>query len=181
MAPRTVFPRAGSHGLDPTDWIPHWSGVTWEPEVVVRDLQQACGDSPFAMMCIASDGVWDHWTFEEAMAQLKPHTAGGRLTPPTKATVTPPSSRHPPAILPPSAWPQSPPSTATLNRPQPRPPIHSHHPPQPCNLPCTPAPSPVARQVAEFFETTRYKGEEAFGDGADNLTGVVVCLPNPAM
>ena len=25
----------------------------------------------------------------------------------------------------------------------------------------------------DFFEETRAKGEEAFGDGADNLTGIV--------
>lgn len=46
-------------------------GVTWEPEIVVHDLAEMLGAAPFGMMCIASDGVWDHWTFEEAMDQLR--------------------------------------------------------------------------------------------------------------
>ena len=39
---------------------------------------------------------------------------------------------------------------------------------------------PNSTLVADFFENTRAKGEEAFGDHADNLTGVVVAIPNPA-
>ena len=35
-------------------------------------------------------------------------------------------------------------------------------------------------QVMAFFEQTRLKGEEAFGDGADNLTGIVAILPKLA-
>ena len=38
---------------------------------------------------------------------------------------------------------------------------------------------PDSALVADFFENTRSKGEEAFGDHADNLTGVVVAIPNP--
>ena len=52
-------------------------GVTWEPEVVVHDLATYLGDAPLGMMCIASDGIWDHWTFDEAMEQLKPVRAVG--------------------------------------------------------------------------------------------------------
>ena len=41
------------------------------------------------------------------------------------------------------------------------------------------APLTTAERVADFFEETRAKGEEAFGDGADNLTGIVAVLPAP--
>ena len=34
-------------------------------------------------------------------------------------------------------------------------------------------------RVMSFFEETRAKGEEAFGDGADNLTGIVAVFPAP--
>ena len=41
---------------------------------------------------------------------------------------------------------------------------------------------PTTRQrVLDFFEETRAKGEEAFGDGADNLTGIVAILPHPKL
>ena len=32
----------------------------------------------------------------------------------------------------------------------------------------------------DFFEETRAKGEEAFGEGADNLTGVVAVFHHPS-
>ena len=41
-------------------------------------------------------------------------------------------------------------------------------------------PTTMAAQVLDFFERTRFKGEEAFGDGADNLTGIVAVFPKPA-
>ena len=92
-------------------------GVTWEPEVVVHDIATYCAGAPLAMINISSDGVWDHWTFEDAMAEVAPRGA-----------------------------------------------------------------EPPSRQaVLDFFEATRYKGEEAFGDHADNLTGVIIALPNPAL
>ena len=91
-------------------------GVTWEPEVIVKQLGADLGSSPYGVLCLASDGVWDHWRFEDAMEAL---CVGG----------TPPDERR----------------------------------------------------VYNFCETTRRKGYEAFGDGADNLTSVVVVLPNPDM
>jgi len=96
-------------------------GVTWEPEVVVHDLKEYLGDAPLGVMCIASDGVWDHWTFDQAMEELRPQPGADGLQPPGSA------------------------------------------------------------MVHDFFENTRIKGEEAFGNSADNLTGVVVCIPNPAV
>ena len=84
----------------------------------MHDLATYLDGAPLGVMCIASDGVWDHWTFDEAMAELRE---------------------------------------------------------------ADPAAPPTSSRVAEFFENTRFKGEEAFGDQADNLTGVVVCLPNPAV
>jgi len=44
-----------------------------------------------------------------------------------------------------------------------------------------PADAPLIdrQRVLDFFEETRAKGEEAFGDGADNLTGIVALFPRP--
>ena len=47
-------------------------GVTWRPEVVVRDLSDALGDAEAAVLCVATDGVWDLWAFDEAMAEVAP-------------------------------------------------------------------------------------------------------------
>ena len=41
------------------------------------------------------------------------------------------------------------------------------------------APATNEQRVMAFFEGTRLKGEETFGDGADNLTGIVAVFPNP--
>ena len=41
------------------------------------------------------------------------------------------------------------------------------------------APLTSKKRVEEFFELTRAKGEDAFGDGADNLTGIVAIFPAP--
>ena len=98
-------------------------GVTWQPEVVVTDIAEECAASGATAACliIASDGVWDHWQFDESMAEL-------------------------------------------------------------CDLEGAAAGQPLTTRarVMEFFETTRAKGEEAFGDGADNLTGIVAILPGIA-
>ena len=56
------------------DFYHQMYGVTWEPEVVVHDLATFCNGAPEAVLCIASDGVWDHWRFEEAIEAL---TVGG--------------------------------------------------------------------------------------------------------
>eukprot|EP00965_Chrysotila_dentata_P037172 1236664-Pleurochrysis_carterae.AAC.1 len=45
-------------------------GVTWEPEVVVKDVRSLMRPKGFAVLCIATDGVWDVWTFEDAMERL---------------------------------------------------------------------------------------------------------------
>lgn len=48
-------------------------GVTHVPEVVVLDLKELQPAEPGAGGCVlllASDGVWDHWTFEAAMERL---------------------------------------------------------------------------------------------------------------
>jgi len=95
-------------------------GLSWRPQVVVRDVSEACGAAPFAVLLVASDGVWDHWTFEAAMAELMPTAdANGHHSPPDKAA------------------------------------------------------------AMAFFEKTRANGAASFGDQADNLTGVVLCVPRP--
>ena len=93
-------------------------GVTWRPEVVVRPLAEALGGAESAVLCVATDGVWDLWSFEEAMGELCTALALG---------------------------------------------------------------DGAAReeQVRRFFEESRAKGEKAFGDRADNLTGVVALLSRP--
>jgi len=98
------------------DFYHQFYGVSWEPEVVVHDLREVLDHTDMGIMCIASDGVWDHWTFDEAMEQIQP--VDGK--PPSRDVVD------------------------------------------------------------EFWENTRFKGEEAFGDHADNLTGIVVSIPRPA-
>ena len=100
-------------------------GVTWKPEVVVRDLHAECeqaGGASAACLIIASDGVWDHWDFGESMG----------------------------ALCDPAAEREGRPLTSK-------------------------------QRVLDFFEETRGKGEEAFGDGADNLTGIVAVFPNPGL
>jgi serine/threonine protein phosphatase PrpC len=94
-------------------------GVTWKPETIVRDLGETIGRADAAVLCVATDGVWDLWTFEDAMEEV--------------LTV----------------------------------------------LPLRDA-SAKQQRVHDFFETSRRKGEEAFGDSADNLTGVVAIIPRPA-
>lgn len=88
--------------------------MTWRPETVVRDLASELGPNGKAVLCVASDGVWDLWTFEDAMADL----AHGMAQP-----------------------------VASAARRQ---------------------------RVLSFMDASRAKGEEAFGDSADNLTGIVV-------
>ncbi|EOD13520.1 hypothetical protein EMIHUDRAFT_444364 [Emiliania huxleyi CCMP1516] len=91
-------------------------GVTWRPEVVTRDLAEELGPGGRAVLCVASDGVWDLWTFEEAMADLLDGSA-------------------------------------------------------------LPAAQPARRKlVMDFMENSRNKGYDAFGDSADNLTGIVVYI-----
>jgi serine/threonine protein phosphatase PrpC len=101
------------------DFLHHRHGVTWKPEVVVKDLLPALGGAAGAVLCVASDGVWDLWAFEEAMAEL---TAALALED------GPTQQRH----------------------------------------------------VLDFFEASRAKGAESFGDHADNLTGVVALLSTAA-
>ena len=100
-------------------------GVTWEPEVVVKDLAHECeaAGAAAAVLIVASDGVWDHWPFDESIDALA--VKGGGL----------------------------------------------------------PGAHPITdrQRVHTFFEQTRLKGEEAFGDGADNLTGIVAILPHPKL
>ena len=98
-------------------------GVTWHPEVVVKDLYDECGSASAACLIVASDGVWDHWEFSESMDALCDPDAAGK--------------------------------------------------------PDAGKPLTDKRRVLDFFEETRAKGEEAFGDGADNLTGVVAIFANP--
>mmetsp|Transcript_69798 Transcript_69798/g.115924 ORF Transcript_69798/g.115924 Transcript_69798/m.115924 type:complete len:698 (+) Transcript_69798:40-2133(+) len=89
-------------------------GVTWKPDVTTKDLREMMGDAHKAVMCVSSDGVWDMWTFEEAMEEL-----------------------------------------------------------------CLAIPMNKQAQtdhVDSFFDLSRRKGEEAFGDSADNLTGVVIFI-----
>jgi hypothetical protein len=89
-------------------------GVSWRPEVVTRDLAAEIGPGGQAVLCVSSDGVWDLWTFEAAMADL------------LEGVQLPRGSR-----------------------------ARRDH-------------------VMRFMETSRAKGEEAFGDSADNLTGIVI-------
>ena len=95
--------------------------MTWQPEVVVKDIAVECAVDGASAACliIASDGVWDHWDFDASIAEL-----------------------------------------CDLEGPHER-------------------PLTTRARVMDFFEETRAKGEEAFGDGADNLTGIVVILPTP--
>jgi hypothetical protein len=139
-------------------------GVTWRPEVIEIDLAAECAADGAAAAClstpsprlharpplvrrdgrasaggwmasveplrvrrscwcvravIASDGVWDHWEFTQAMGEL-------------------------------------------------------------CDGDARPGrPLTTRTRVMDFFEETRSKGEEAFGDGADNLTGIVAVFPAP--
>ena len=91
-------------------------GVTHVPEVVVVDLEEAQPAEPSDGGCVlllASDGVWDHWTFEAAMERLIDPRTG--LTDKARADA--------------------------------------------------------------MMEETRAKGEEVFGETADNLTAVTVVLP----
>ena len=94
-------------------------GVTWKPEVIIRDLAEAMGSADAVVLCVATDGVWDLWTFEDAMEEVL-----------TVLTLRDPAVKQ--------------------------------------------------QRVLDFFETSRSKGEEAFGDSADNLTGVVALIPRPS-
>ena len=88
-------------------------GVTWKPEVVRHRMSDLMGESQHAVLCVASDGVWDMWTFERAMEEVVDAMAVAE-------------------------------------------------------------PDEQRKQVMTFFETSKRKGEETFGDSADNLTGIVV-------
>eukprot|EP00306_Pavlova_sp_CCMP459_P000984 CAMPEP_0185179072 /NCGR_PEP_ID=MMETSP1139-20130426/31827_1 /TAXON_ID=298111 /ORGANISM="Pavlova sp., Strain CCMP459" /LENGTH=672 /DNA_ID=CAMNT_0027744907 /DNA_START=152 /DNA_END=2171 /DNA_ORIENTATION=- len=91
-------------------------GVKPDPEVVVLDLKDVQPASPKdggSVLLIASDGVWDHWTFEAAMTML--------INPRTGRT--------------------------------------------------------DRDRAMRMFEETRAKGEEVFGDTADNLTAIAVVFP----
>lgn len=100
-------------------------GVTWKPEVVTRDLQ-LLGSGSGVTLCIATDGVWDHWEFKEAMTAL---TAASRRS-------------------------------------------EGHGSADDCSY------EVLGPEEAEaFFHETRRRGVEAYGDDADNLTAVVVCIP----
>ena len=49
----------------------------------MRSIDDLVGSSPFGLLCVASDGVWDHWTFEAAVADLVPPAdAQGGVSPP---------------------------------------------------------------------------------------------------
>ena len=76
-------------------------------------------------LVIASDGLWDLWTFEEVAAQLR--SSARRGAPACGATVGPAGDD-----------------------------------------------CPLCALVAELCEVTRAKGEDYFGEAADNLTGLVV-------
>ena len=90
-------------------------GVTWEPEVSVRPISDLLGGASEGLLCLASDGFWDHWTFEDSVAELcSVHGPGMRATTREKA----------------EAW----------------------------------------------FEDTRVRGAEAFGDHADNLTSIIATI-----
>ena len=87
-------------------------GVTWRPEVMVKPLSELAGGKPESMIVLASDGFWDHWTFEDAVDDLtKPNYRGGPAT-----------DKH---------------------------------------------------VCHDWFENTRERGAEAFGNHADNLTAIV--------
>lgn len=87
-------------------------GVTWRPEVITKPLVEIMNGQPEALICLASDGFWDHWTFEDAMDYL----------------------------------------------------CHAHQ-------PGTGATN--GKVCHDWFENTRERGAEAFGDHADNLTSIV--------
>ena len=90
-------------------------GVTWEPEVISRPLSELLGGASEGLLCLASDGFWDHWTFEDSVAELTSvHGPGTRAT--TRA------------------------------------------------------------QAESWFEGTRVRGAEAFGDHADNLTSIIATI-----
>ena len=38
--------------------------------VMVKPLTELLGGAPEGLICLASDGFWDHWTFEDAMEEL---------------------------------------------------------------------------------------------------------------
>merc|ERR1719263_2611172 len=90
-------------------------GVTWEPEVICRPISELLDGASEGLLCLASDGFWDHWTFEDAVAELcSVHSPGTCATTRAKA----------------EAW----------------------------------------------FENTRVRGAEAFGDHADNLTSIIATI-----
>mmetsp|Transcript_3480 Transcript_3480/g.7852 ORF Transcript_3480/g.7852 Transcript_3480/m.7852 type:complete len:609 (-) Transcript_3480:633-2459(-) len=93
-------------------------GVTWKPDVRTLRVSDLMEGSEQAVLCLASDGVWDLWTFEEAMAVL----AG------------------------------APPIDEAVQRKQ---------------------------HVLDFYEESRSKGQEVYGDSADNLTGIAVFFDAP--
>ena len=55
-------------------------GVTWEPEVCLTDVASACEEhgSSSLVLVVASDGVWDHWPFDQAIAELVPSGGGSQ-------------------------------------------------------------------------------------------------------
>ena len=94
-------------------------GVTSEPEVVSRPLADYLDGGSEGLICLASDGFWDHWTFEDAMAEVcEVHRGPG-----TRAT--------------------------------------------------------TKKKAFEWFDETRVKGAEAFGDHADNLTSIIATVSIP--
>jgi len=90
-------------------------GVTWKPEVVCKDISELMGRAQKAVVCVASDGVWDLWRFEEAMEELLA--------------------------------------------------VHQ-----------IPRLDAKRRHVIDFFEATRMKGADFFGESQDNLTGIVIAF-----
>merc|ERR1719446_1129485 len=53
------------------DFIHQPYGVTWRPDVVCKQLEVEIGKAPHAVLCVASDGVWDVWpSLEQCMGEL---------------------------------------------------------------------------------------------------------------
>ena len=92
-------------------------GVTWKPEVVVKDLHAECEaqSASAALVIVASDGVWDHWSFDEAMAELITPGGGVEGAPMTSKQKARPAALNAAHALAPSPVSPSPPRRCCMH------------------------------------------------------------------
>jgi hypothetical protein len=178
------------------DFYLHACGVTWVPEVSIVDLAQVADSLRAPVLFLASDGFWDLWSYSEVRARFRI----GRSQPRTaRATACGHQSRTECRTLPIGQSTRSTlqrrersqdrgrqqrmPSMSTTVTPR----VPSHGP----LLPLCPARFPRGEQVFEqivcegsdevrhakamkYMQLNQKKGEDEFGDTADNMTGILV-------